>query len=91
MIGQGLLDEVRALNDRGFDFSLKPMQSIGYKHMGLYLSGKVSFEEAVTLLKRDTRRYAKRQFTWFRKDPEIIWFDPSDFESAAARIKEFLT
>jgi len=91
MLNQGLLNEVTTLVENGYSFDLKPMQSIGYKHMGMFIENKVSWEEAVRLLKRDTRRYAKRQFTWFRKDKEIIWFQPSQFDLAEKLIKEFLT
>jgi len=91
MLNQGLLNEVTTLVENGYSFDLKPMQSIGYKHMGMFIENKVSWEEAVRLLKRDTRRYAKRQFTWFRKDKEIIWFQPSQFDLAKKLIKEFLT
>ncbi len=91
MLEQDLLGEVQALVDNGYDLNLKSMQSIGYKHMGLYINGEVSWEEAVRLLKRDTRRYAKRQFTWFNKDKEIHWFSPDQFNEAKPLIKEFLT
>jgi len=52
------------------------MQSVGYRHMGLYLSGVMGLEEAVSLMQRDTRHLAKRQLTWFRADKEIRWFHP---------------
>lgn len=91
MLDQGLLNEVTTLVENGYSFDLKAMQSIGYKHMVMFIKGEVSWEEAVRLLKRDTRRYAKRQFTWFRADKEINWFEPSQFELAEKQIKEFLT
>ncbi len=91
MLDQGLLVEVNSLVDRGYSLDLKPMKSIGYKHMGMFLNKEVDFEEAVRLLKRDTRRYAKRQFTWFRKDKDIIWFEPQQIDEAINRVKEFLT
>ncbi|MGQ9670273.1 MAG: tRNA (adenosine(37)-N6)-dimethylallyltransferase MiaA [Desulfosoma sp.] len=74
MVDQGLLDEVRHLVRMGYDCSLKPMQSLGYRHMCQYLAGRMTFEEAVRTMQRDTRRYAKRQMTWFRGDPEFRWF-----------------
>ncbi|WDP88683.1 MAG: tRNA (adenosine(37)-N6)-dimethylallyltransferase MiaA [Desulfobacter sp.] len=91
MLDQGLLKEVQDLVDRGYSLELKAMQSIGYRHMGMFMKGEVDFDEAVRLLKRDTRRYAKRQFTWFRKEPGLVWVDPSDLETALGMVKEFLT
>jgi tRNA dimethylallyltransferase len=76
MVSLGFVDEVKALVSRGYDFSLKPMQSIGYRHAGLYVRGGVSLQEALELMKRDTRRFAKRQLTWFRSDHEVQWFHP---------------
>ena len=91
MLQQGLLHEVTTLAEMGYSFDLKPMQSIGYKHMAMFIKNEVDWEEAVRLLKRDTRRYAKRQFTWFYKDKDIHWLEPSQFKSAEKLIKEFLT
>lgn len=91
MLKTGLLDEVKDLVKRGYSFDLKAMQSIGYKHMGMFLNNEVSWEEAVRLLKRDTRRYAKRQFTWFNQDKEIHWFEPDQIQAAQILVKEFLT
>ncbi len=76
MISEGLVEEVRGLRERGYGSELPSMQSLGYRHIGNYLSGEDTFQEAVELQKRDTRRYAKRQMTWFRADPEIMWFYP---------------
>jgi tRNA dimethylallyltransferase len=91
MISQGLLNEVNLLVEKGYSLDLKPMQSIGYRHMGMFLNGEVDFDEAVRLLKRDTRRYAKRQFTWFNKEPDLIWLEPSQTDKAFDLIKDFLT
>ncbi|NOX34306.1 MAG: tRNA (adenosine(37)-N6)-dimethylallyltransferase MiaA [Deltaproteobacteria bacterium] len=91
MLQQGLLEEVKSLVENGYSFDLKPMQSIGYKHMAMFIRQEATWEEAVRLLKRDTRRYAKRQFTWFNKDKKINWITPSNFEAAQKLIKEFLT
>ncbi|WP_321492861.1 tRNA (adenosine(37)-N6)-dimethylallyltransferase MiaA [uncultured Desulfobacter sp.] len=90
MMDNGLLDEVKGLVSRGYSLDLKSMQSIGYRHMGMYLKGEVSLEEAVRLLKRDTRRYAKRQFTWFNKEKDLIWIDTQDTEKAIVAAKNFL-
>ena len=73
MLAEGLLDEVRGLLARGYDPQLKSMQSLGYRHMVDYIQGRMDWEEAVRTLKRDHRRYAKRQITWFRSDPEVRW------------------
>ncbi len=78
MIDQGLLDEVKSLLLKGYSPNLKPMRSIGYKHMVEYLSGSLSWHEAIYQMKRDTRHYAKRQLTWFKSDPTIRWFTPEE-------------
>jgi len=90
MLDQGLLNEVRTLVDKGYSLDLKAMQSIGYKHMGMLIKGEVDWEEAVRLLKRDTRRYAKRQFTWFKKEPGLIWIRPDETERAGRLVEDFL-
>ena len=80
MVELGWVDEVRSLLSQGYGPGLKSMQSLGYRHILSYLFGGLTLEEAVRLIKRDTRRYAKRQITWFKADPEISWF-PADHES----------
>lgn len=75
MMKAGLLDEVKELLDHGLEDSATAMQALGYKELVGYLRGEYDLEEAIRLLKRDTRRYAKRQLTWFRRDQEIIWLD----------------
>jgi len=91
MLDKGLLNEVVSLVERGYSLDLKPMQSIGYKHMAMFIRKEADLAEAVHLLKRDTRRYAKRQFTWFRKDKDIVWLNPSEMDASKRLIKEFLT
>jgi tRNA dimethylallyltransferase len=82
MIAEGFLAEVRQLLDRGFNPGLKPFRAIGYKELCGYLAGNYPFEEALRLIKRDTRRYAKRQITWFRQDNEIKWVEyPARFDT----------
>ncbi len=76
MVATGLVEEVRGLMERGYNLDLKPMQSVGYRHMGLYLTGAMTLEEALSLMQRDTRHLAKRQLTWFRADNGIRWFHP---------------
>lgn len=76
MIQAGLVEEVKGLVEKGYGLDLKPLQSVGYKHIGLFLKGQMNLEQAVFLMKRDTRRLAKRQLTWFRCDNQIRWFHP---------------
>jgi tRNA dimethylallyltransferase len=91
MIEAGLIDEVRGLFEQGYGLDLKPLCSVGYRHMGLFLMGKMSLEEAVFLMKRDTRRLAKRQLTWFRSDREIRWFHPGGERAEIKHVvQEFL-
>ena len=73
MVKMGWVEEVQSLLNKGYSPGLKSLQSLGYKHIVAYLQGKGSLAEAVELTKRDTRRYAKRQMTWFRGDPEVHW------------------
>jgi tRNA dimethylallyltransferase len=75
MMAEGLVDEVRALLERGYSEDLVSMKGLGYAQIALHIRGKTSLEEAVRRLKRDTRRFAKRQLTWFRADPRIEWID----------------
>jgi tRNA dimethylallyltransferase len=76
MIAHGLVEEVKELAAKGYGLDLPALQSVGYKQIGLYLRGELSLEDAVTLVKRDTRHLAKRQLTWFRADKAIKWFHP---------------
>lgn len=73
MMEQGFLDEVQRLLDMGYCPELKTMQSLGYKQLNEHLAGECSLETAVYQIQRETRRYAKRQMTWFRADPEFSW------------------
>jgi tRNA dimethylallyltransferase len=91
MLSLGLLEEVKGLLDRGYGPHLKSMRSIGYRHMADYLRGDVTWDETVRLFKRDTRRYAKRQLTWFRADPDIEWFKPDQINVMQRRIDSFFT
>ncbi len=90
MLEMGLVDEVAKLRQKGYGCHLKAMHSIGYRHVCDYLNGHTSYGEMVTLLKRDTRRYAKRQFTWFRNEKDLIWIEPDDLESAKRLVAEFV-
>jgi len=91
MTEQGLLSEVKNLLAMGFDNKLKSMQSLGYRHMINFIEGKWSWEQTLELLARDTRHYAKRQYTWFNNDPEIIWHDIKETNKIFHDIKDFLT
>ncbi len=86
MFSEGLEEEVRGLISMGYGPELKSMQSLGYKQMAQYVAGELSLEDAVYLIKRDTRRYAKRQMTWFRSDPEFGWFGADDISGIISRI-----
>jgi tRNA dimethylallyltransferase len=90
MLAAGLLAEVNGLLAGGFGADLKPMRSIGYKEAVAQLSGILPAVEAARLIKRDTRRYAKRQLTWFKADPDILWFEyPEKFGSILQHAIEF--
>jgi tRNA dimethylallyltransferase len=91
MIADGLEAEVKTLKERGYGPDLPSMQGLGYKQFMAHFLGKFSRDEAVALLKRDTKRFAKRQFTWFRREPEAQWVDISGLVPAreiVGRIKK---
>ena len=90
MVDDGLLDEVRGLVARGYGLSLKPLRSIGYRQMGQVLEGRQSSPDALAEMKRETRHFAKRQLTWFRRDQEIQWFEPRQKAAIVEAVKEFL-
>ncbi|MBW2679429.1 MAG: tRNA (adenosine(37)-N6)-dimethylallyltransferase MiaA [Deltaproteobacteria bacterium] len=90
MIDSGFLDEVKGLLDMGYSDDLKSMRSIGYRHLIDFIKGRCSWDETLRTLKRDTRRYAKRQLTWFKADPEIIWREPGQLREIQRLIKKFL-
>lgn len=85
MMGDGLEQEARAVYHLRH---LNSLQTVGYKEMFDYFDGRISRDEAVELIKRNSRRYAKRQLTWFRRDEQIRWFSPEDFESIVRAIDE---
>jgi tRNA dimethylallyltransferase len=90
MIHGGLLEEVAGIYARGYSRTLKPMQSLGYRHAGMVLAGEMEETEAMALMKRDTRRYAKRQLTWFGSEPEVMWFEPDDKVGIGLVVDNFL-
>jgi tRNA dimethylallyltransferase len=81
MVEGGLIDEVKGLLNQGYPRDCIAMQSFGYKELIDYLDGVRTFDEAISLLKQNTRQFAKRQLTWFRNDPRIEWLDTSQFSS----------
>ena len=91
MMEMGLMEETRNLLKKGFSPDLKPMKAIGYRHMVTYLQGEWSLEETIDKLQRDTRRYAKRQLTWFRSDPDVIWVAPDHFNAVLDKVQRFLS
>ncbi len=90
MIDSGFLNEVKGLLKMGYSDDLKSMQSIGYRHLIGFIKGRYPWDETIRTLKRDTRRYAKRQLTWFKADPEIIWREPGQLSEIQMLIKSFL-
>jgi tRNA dimethylallyltransferase len=88
MIGQGFCAEVERLLSMGYGPELKPMQSLGYKEMVKHLQGEISLDHAVYLIQRETRHYAKRQFTWFKADPEYRWLHADDRDGILHCIEE---
>jgi len=90
MIEKGWIEEVKKLLEKGYSPELKTFKAIGYKYIIQYLQGKLSLEKAIELIQRDTRRYAKRQLTWFKKEPDIYWFNPDEKERILNFLKEKL-
>ncbi|UCF56484.1 MAG: tRNA (adenosine(37)-N6)-dimethylallyltransferase MiaA [Deltaproteobacteria bacterium] len=89
MIEAGLVTETEGLLRKGYSPDLKPMKSLGYRHMVKFLEGACDLDEAIFQLQRDTRRYAKRQLTWFGADPEMVWMRPEDSEGIVKKIETF--
>ena len=90
MAEQGLLEEVRGLVARGYGLALKSLRSIGYRQMGRVLEGRQALLDALEEMKRETRWLAKRQITWFRRDPDITWFHPEQKSEVIESVKMFL-
>ncbi len=81
MVDQGLVEEVQKLLDYGCTPEMVSMQGLGYKEIVPYLSGEYSLEDAIYILKRDTRHFAKRQLTWFRREKDVTWVDKTAFDN----------
>lgn len=90
MFDMGLVEEVKALMAKGYDKSLVSMQGIGYKEVIDYLSGKTSLEECIDIIKRDTRHFAKRQLTWFKREKVVTYIDKDEFDAEDKCLKEML-
>lgn len=90
MIKAGLESEVHTLLEKGYVQGLVSMQGVGYKEMLAYFDGKQTFEEAVETIKKNTRHFAKRQLTWFRKEDDVIWVDKPSFDYNDDKILDFI-
>lgn len=90
MFDMGLVEEVKALMAKGYDKSLVSMQGIGYKEVIDYLNGETSLEECINIIKRDTRHFAKRQLTWFKREKVVTYIDKDEFVSEDKCLKEML-
>lgn len=89
MVTQGFLEEVRGLLERGFSPDLKSMKSLGYRHLTGVIRRQTDLTEALDLLKRDTRRYAKRQLTWLNREVNLNWFSPDEFDRIHSKVIDF--
>ncbi|MDE7232945.1 MAG: tRNA (adenosine(37)-N6)-dimethylallyltransferase MiaA, partial [Lachnospiraceae bacterium] len=90
MLVQGLVEEVQALREMGCHKGMVSMQGLGYKEILSYLEGEITLEEAVYLIKRDTRHFAKRQLTWFRREKEVIWVQKNDIDQNSQMCLQFM-
>lgn len=86
MINEGLVREVQSLKEKGYTRDMVSMQGLGYKEMLDYLNNKCSLEEAVEIIKRDTRHFAKRQITWFKRESDVTWIDKKEYDYNEERI-----
>lgn len=90
MLSAGLVEEVKKLKDMGCHRNMVSMQGLGYKEILAYLDGEYDLEQAVYLIKRDTRHFAKRQLTWFRREKDVIWVDKAQFQHDVEKMIEFM-
>ncbi len=90
MIEKGWIEEVKNLLNKGYSPDLRPFKAIGYKYIIQYIKGNLSLEKAIYLIQRDTRHYAKRQLTWFKKEKDIHWFNPEQKEEILEFVKNWL-
>ena len=90
MLDDGLVEEVTFLKKKGYTRDMVSMQGLGYKEILDYLDGTISLEEAIYRIKRDTRHFAKRQITWFKRERDVTWISKDDFEGKETSILEFM-
>ena len=90
MLGAGLVQEVEGLLAEGLSAGMTAMQGLGYKEIAAYLQGEMTYEEAVYTLKRDTRHFAKRQITWFKREKDVIWVNKNEFDYDEDRIMAYM-
>lgn len=88
MIADGLVEEVIALREKGYDLSLNAMNSLGYKQVNVYLDGLLTWDDMLVEIKRETRRFAKRQITWFKKDKRIVWINLDEIGNQDELVKK---
>ena len=90
MIENGLLEEVKKLSAMGYHKNMVSMQGLGYKELLTFLNQEITFEEAVYILKRDTRHFAKRQLTWFRREKDVIWLEKDKFDNNPSKMLDYM-
>ncbi len=90
MIDKGLIEEVKYLKSLGYTADMQSMQGIGYKEILYYLDGKITLEKAIDMIKQGSRNYAKRQLTWFRKDPRVKYINKDEFQNESEILKNIL-
>ena len=90
MIEDGLVDEVKGLINKGYSKDLSSMQGIGYKEIIEYLDGELTLDDAIEKIKQDTRHFAKRQLTWFRREKEVIMLNYEDYDNDTDKMCNFI-
>ena len=90
MVANGLIEEVKKLQEMGCTKDMVSMQGLGYKEILSYLNGEISLSDAIYIIKRDTRHFAKRQLTWFRREKDVIWINKQDFQYDKQRILSYM-
>ena len=90
MVTEGLIEEVKHLKEAGYNRSYVSMQALGYKEIFSFLDGEISLDDAIYIIKRDTRHFAKRQITWFKREKEVIWVNKPEFEYNNEKIIDFM-
>lgn len=90
MVAEGLIEEVKHLKEAGYNRSYVSMQALGYKEIFSFLDGEISLDDAIYIIKRDTRHFAKRQITWFKREKEVIWVNKPEFEYNNEKIIDFM-